>query len=80
MKRDTIKEQFLSVVLTCQGIDLSGKLADRIISHMDSMELIQTVVDCERHFNLKINDEAVESLVTFDDLINLIHDAKAIAI
>lgn len=80
MKRETITTEFLHVVLLNQEIDLQGKLADRISNHIDSLELIEVVIECEKHFAISISNEALEVLVTFEDLITVIENAKAIAI
>lgn len=56
-----------------------GDVADKVSSHMDSLELIQMVMDCETRFEIKINDAQAEAIETFDDLINIICNAKAIA-
>lgn len=80
MKRTEVTSEFLHLVQLHLEIDLTGKLSDSTRSHLDSLELVQTVVACEQHFKITITNEQIESLETFDDLINFIHDAKAIAI
>lgn len=55
-------------------------LSDKISNHLDSLEHVQLIVDCENTFDIKIPDEKAEETETFLDIIDLICNAKAIAI
>ena len=60
------------------GLHLSlFDMTQPIDTWLDSLDLIEFVMECEKHFQITISDEAIESLSTFNDLVNLIANAIA---
>lgn len=42
--------------------------------HVDSLTLIEIIVDCEKNFNIAINDKRIKKLKTVGDLIKLVEE------
>lgn len=42
--------------------------------NIDSVDFVEIIVDAEEEFGIKIEDEEIKSLQSFDDLYNLIYD------
>lgn len=42
--------------------------------YMDSLDLVEIIIECEQEFGYPITDDKVQNLKTVEDLINLIKD------
>lgn len=42
--------------------------------YMDSLDLVEIIIECEQEFGYPITDDKVQNLKTVGDLVNLIED------
>lgn len=42
--------------------------------YMDSLDLVEIIIECEKEFGYSITDDKVQNLKTVEDLVNLIKD------
>jgi acyl carrier protein len=42
--------------------------------YMDSLNLVEIIIECEQEFGYPITDDKVQNLKTVEDLVNLIKD------
>lgn len=42
--------------------------------YMDSLDLVEIIIECEKEFGYPITDDKVQNLKTVEDLVNLIKD------
>ena len=42
--------------------------------YMDSLDLVEIIIECEKEFSYPITDDKVQNLKTVGDLVNLITD------
>ena len=42
--------------------------------YMDSLDLVEIIIECEQEFSYPITDDKVQNLKTVGDLVNLIED------
>lgn len=42
--------------------------------YMDSLDLVEIIIECEKEFSYPITDDKVQNLKTVEDLVNLIKD------
>lgn len=42
--------------------------------YIDSLDLVEIIIECEKEFGYPITDDKVQNLKTVEDLINLIKD------
>ena len=42
--------------------------------YMDSLDLVEIIIECEEEFGYPITDDKVQNLKTVEDLVNLIKD------
>lgn len=83
MDRNQISTQLRQLLSTIFHIPVimepEFSLDDPWERHLNSLDLVALVVECEREFQVTITDEQAEGIDTFNDLVTIIHDAKAIA-
>lgn len=66
---DFIKEQLHG--LTSKEVTMDSTFHDL---ELDSLDLVDVVVECEDRFNIHFEDDDIESLKTVGDVINLISE------
>lgn len=72
----SIEEKVISIVSEVLGIE-SEKItsADTIDDlYVDSLDLVEIIIECEKEFSYPITDDKVQNLKTVGDLVNLITD------
>lgn len=72
----SIEEKVISIVSEVLGIE-SEKItsADTFDDlYIDSLDLIEIIIECEQEFGYPIKDDKVQNLKTVEDLVNLIKD------
>ncbi len=72
----SIEEKVISIVSEVLGIE-SEKItsADTFDDlYVDSLDLVEIIIECEREFGYPIKDDKVQNLKTVGDLVNLIKD------
>lgn len=72
----SIEEKVISIVSEVLGIE-SEKItsADTFDDlYIDSLDLVEIIIECEQEFGYPIKDDKVQNLKTLGDLVNLIKD------
>lgn len=72
----SLEEKVISIVSEVLGIE-SEKItsADTFDDlYVDSLDLIEIIIECEQEFGYPIKDDKVQNLKTVGDLVNLIKD------
>lgn len=72
----SIEEKVISIVSEVLGIE-SEKItsADTFDDlYVDSLDLIEIIIECEQEFGYPIKDDKAQNLKTVGDLVNLIKD------
>ena len=72
----SIEEKVISIVSEVLGIE-SEKItsADTFDDlYVDSLDLVEIIIECEQEFGYPITDDKVQNLKTVGDLVNLIKD------
>lgn len=72
----SIEEKVISIVSEVLGIE-SEKItsADTFNDlYVDSLDLIEIIIECEQEFGYPIKEDKVQNLKTVGDLVNLIKD------
>jgi acyl carrier protein len=72
----SIEEKVISIVSEVLGIE-SEKItsADTFDDlYVDSLDLVEIIIECEQEFGYPIKDDKVQNLKTVGDLVNLIKD------
>lgn len=72
----SIEEKIISIVSEVLGIE-SEKItsADTFDDlYVDSLDLVEIIIECEQEFGYPIKDDKVQNLKTVGDLVNLIKD------
>lgn len=72
----SIEEKVISIVSEVLGIE-SEKItsADTFDDlYVDSLDLVEIIIECEQEFGYPIKDDKVQNLKTVEDLVNLIKD------
>jgi acyl carrier protein len=81
MNRDQVISAIIAILKEKAAVELNhAQLGNKISDDLDSLDQIHLVMDCESRFAVSIPDEKSGAIETYDDLINLLCDAKAIAI
>lgn len=78
MSREQIFEEIKVALVEVLGLedDSNIKEEDNIIDNLgaDSLDFVELVMKLENIFEVKIEDEDVEKVVTVEDLVNLIEN------
>lgn len=72
----SIEERVINIVSEVLGIE-SEKItsADTFDDlYVDSLDLVEIIIECEKEFGYPITDDKVQNLKTVEDLVNLIKD------
>lgn len=71
-----IEEKVISIVSEVLGIEgekiTSADTFDDL--YVDSLDLVEIIIECEQEFGYPIKDDKVQNLKTVGDLVNLIKD------
>ena len=72
----SIEEKVISIVSEVLGIEsekiTSADTFDDLC--IDSLDLVEIIIECEQEFGYPIKDDKVQNLKTVGDLVNLIKD------
>lgn len=78
MSREQIFEEIKGALVDVLGLedDSNIKEEDNIVDNLgaDSLDFVELVMKLENIFEVKIEDEDVEKVVTVEDLVNLIEN------
>jgi acyl carrier protein len=56
-----------------KDIQLSSKLVEDL--GMEELDIVEVVIDIEQRFNIEVDDDDIDDLITFQDLMNYVTKA-----
>ena len=67
------EQKVIEIIERLNGIQVTeeSNLED---SGLNSLDIIETVMECEKEFNISIPDEYIETIQTVQELINLVNE------
>ena len=69
----SIEERVIDIVNDILGVEASEEDTFEDL-YMDSLDLVEIIIECEQEFGYPITDDKVQNLKTVEDLVNLIKD------
>lgn len=69
----SIEEKVLNIVSIDLGRQVTTEDSFKDL-HVDSLTLIEIIVDCEKNFDVAINDKRIKKLKTIGDLVKLVRE------
>lgn len=69
----SIEERVIDIVNDMLGVEATEKDTFEDL-YMDSLDLVEIIIECEQEFGYPITDDKVQNLKTVEDLVNLIKD------
>ena len=69
----SIKEKVIDIVNDVLGVEASEEDTFEDL-YMDSLDLVEIIIECEQEFGYSITDDKVQNLKTIGDLVDLIKD------
>ena len=68
-----IEERVIDIVNDILGVEATEEDTFEDL-YMDSLDLVEIIIECEKEFGYPITDDKVQNLKTVEDLVNLIKD------
>ena len=68
-----IEERVIDIVNDVLGVEATEEDTFEDL-YMDSLDLVEIIIECEKEFGYPITDDKVQNLKTVEDLVNLIKD------
>lgn len=68
-----IEERVIDIVNDILGVEATEEDTFEDL-YMDSLDLVEIIIECEQEFGYPITDDKVQNLKTVGDLVNLIED------
>ena len=68
-----IEERVINIVNDILGVEATEEDTFEDL-YMDSLDLVEIIIECEKEFGYPITDDKVQNLKTVEDLVNLIKD------
>lgn len=68
-----IEERVIDIVNDILGVEATEEDTFEDL-YMDSLDLVEIIIECEKEFSYPITDDKVQNLKTVEDLVNLIKD------
>ena len=68
-----IEERVIDIVNDMLGVEATEEDTFEDL-YMDSLDLVEIIIECEQEFSYPITDDKVQNLKTVGDLVNLIKD------
>lgn len=69
----SIEERVIDIVNDVLGVEAAEEDTFEDL-YMDSLDLVEITIECEKEFGYSITDDKVQNLKTVGDLVNLITD------
>lgn len=72
----SIKERVIDIVKDVLGMEGEKVTSEDTFEdlYIDSLDLVEIIIECEEEFGYPIRDDKVQNLKTVGDLVNLIKD------
>ena len=68
-----IEERVIDIVNNMLGVEATEEDTFEDL-YMDSLDLVEIIIECEQEFGYPITDDKVQNLKTVEDLVDLIKD------
>lgn len=68
-----IEERVIDIVNDILGVEATEEDTFEDL-YMDSLDLVEIIIECEKEFGYPIRDDKAQNLKTVGDLVNLIKD------
>ena len=68
-----IEEKVIDIVNDILGVEATEEDTFEDL-YMDSLDLVEIIIECEQEFGYPIRDDKTQNLKTVGDLVNLIED------
>ena len=68
-----IEERVINIVNNILGVEATEEDTFEDL-YMDSLDLVEIIIECEQEFGYPITDDKVQNLKTVGDLVDLIKD------
>ena len=68
-----IEERVIDIINDILGVEATEEDTFEDL-YMDSLDLVEIIIECEQEFGYPITDDKVQNLKTVKDLVNLIKD------
>lgn len=69
----SIEKRVINIVNDALGVEASVEDTFDDL-YVDSLDLVEIIIECEQEFGYPIKDDKVQNLKTVEDLVNLIKD------
>lgn len=69
----SIEKRVINIVNDVLGVEASVEDTFDDL-YIDSLDLVEIIIECEQEFGYPIKDDKVQNLKTVEDLVNLIKD------
>ena len=69
----SIEERVIDIVKDILGVEATEEDTFENL-YIDSLDLVEIIIECEQEFGYPITDDKVQNLKTVGDLVNLIKD------
>jgi acyl carrier protein len=69
----SIEKRVINIVNDVLGVEASVEDTFDDL-YVDSLDLVEIIIECEQEFGYPIKDDKVQNLKTVEDLVNLIKD------
>ena len=72
----SIEEEVIDIVKDVLGMEGEKVTSEDTFEdlYVDSLDLVEIIIECEKEFSYPITDDKVQNLKTVGDLVNLIKD------
>lgn len=72
----SIEEEVIDIVKDVLGMEGAKVTSEDTFEdlYIDSLDLVEIIIECEKEFSYPITDDKVQNLKTVGDLVNLIKD------
>ncbi len=72
----SIEEEVIDIVKDVLGMEGEKVTSEDTFEdlYIDSLDLVEIIIECEKEFSYPITDDKVQNLKTVGDLVNLIKD------
>ena len=69
----SIETRVINIINEELGVEATEEVTFEDL-YMDSLDLVEIIIECDKEFGYPITDDKVQNLKTVEDLVNLIKD------
>jgi len=71
LTKEQIKNKVLEIAC---DIDMDVTLDEPITNHLDSLDMVELVMDIEKHWNIAITDSETDNVQKLEDFVDIVYD------